>query len=290
MLHTSASPSGTRTGASLDDSPLALVAAVRRIIDNRKLIGRLAARDIQAKYRGSVFGLVWAVFTPLLMLLIFTFVFGVVFKGRWASAAPDAPTQEFALIIFFGLTVYNFAAEALSRAPTAITSNVSYVKKVVFPLEILTIVIILSSLTQFAISFSLFMGFYLFVFGAPPIEILLFPIVFAPLLIAVAGVSWLLASLGVFVRDLAQFIPLVLTALLFLSPIFFPLANLPDATRSWLGFGPLAPILESARAVVIFGEQPDWAALGVYTLAALAVGTFGYWWFYRTQKGFADVL
>lgn len=290
MLHTTASASSGGAGKPLDDSPLALIAAARRIAEHRRLIGRLTARDIQAKYRGSFFGLIWAVMTPLLMLVIFTFVFGVVFKGRWASAAPDAPTQEFSLIIFFGLTIYNFVAEVISRAPTAVTSNNTYVKKVVFPLEILTVVIILSALTQFGISFALFMGFYGFVFGWPPIEILLFPIVFAPLLIAVAGVSWLLASLGVFVRDLSQFIPLALTALLFLSPIFYPVANLPEATQSWLALGPLAPILESARAVVIFGAPPNWAALGVYWALALAIGSFGYWWFYRTQKGFADVL
>ncbi len=290
MLQPIATQASRNARKPLDDSPLALVAAAQRIIAHRTLIGRLAARDLEAKYRGSFFGLVWAVITPLLMLMIFTFVFGVVFKGRWASASPDAPTQEFALIIFFGLTIYNFVAEVVSRAPTAITSNNTYVKKVVFPLEILTVVIMASALTQFAISFSLFMVFYGFVFGIPPLEILLFPIIIAPLIIAVAGVSWLLASLGVFVRDLSQFVPLALTALLFLSPIFYPVANLPEATQSWLSVGPLAPILESARAVVVFGEQPDWPALGVYAIVALVVGTFGYWWFYRTQKGFADVL
>ncbi len=274
----------------IDDSPLSLVGAARRIIEHRLLIGRLAWREIEAKYRGSFGGLLWALMSPLFTLAVYTFIFGTIFKSRWPDASPDAGTQEFALLIFFGLIIYGFMAECLSRAPMLIVSNPSYVKRVVSPLEILPVVTLLSALFHAGVSFAMLMAVYPFVFGAPPATALLTPIIIAPLCIGVLGVTWLFASLGVFIRDIGQIIPILLTAILFLSPIFYSSEGLPADFREALSYGPLVLILDSARAALFFGKTPDWGALAGYTVIATALATFGYWWFYRTRKAFADVI
>lgn len=269
---------------------LSFVGSIRSFFQHRDLALRLAWREIQAKYRGSFAGMLWAFMNPVLMLLVFTFVFGVVFKARWPDAPPDAGTREFALIIFFGLIVYGLMSECLSRAPTLITSNASYVKKVVFPLEILPVVALLSALFQAMVSLGMLLLVYPFVFGAPPATALWTPIILAPLCIGVLGASWLFASLGVFIRDIGQVVPVLLTAILFLSPIFYSSEGLPAEYREALSYGPLVLILDSARGAFFFGRDPDWIALGKYTLASSALAVLGFWWFSRTRKAFADVI
>jgi len=266
-------------------SPREMVASLWR---NRSLIKALAQREVIGRYRGSVMGILWSFFNPVFMLLVYTFVFSVVFKARW-SVGSDSKT-EFALVLFAGLIVFNLFAECVNRAPGLILANVNYVKKVVFPLEILPWVALGSALFHALISVVVWLIAYLILFGVPHITVLLLPLVFLPFLLFVMGLTWALASLGVFLRDVSQFIGIVTTALIFLSPIFYPASALPEEYRHLLLLNPLTTVVEQARAVLFWGEVPDLTILSVYFLGAALVVWLGFAWFQKTRKGFADVL
>ena len=170
-------------------------------------------------------GILWSFFNPVLMLIVYTFVFSIVFKARWIGGT-DSKT-EFALVLFAGLMMYNLFAECINRAPGLVLGNVNYVKKVVFPLEILPIVAIGSATFHLIISLFVWLCFYLIFIGVPPSTIGLLPVLLFPFFLMILGLTWLLASLGVYLRDVTQIIGILTTALLFLSPIFYPIsANL----------------------------------------------------------------
>lgn len=243
------------------------------------------------RYRGSFLGLLWSFITPVLMLAIYTFVFSVVFKVRLEPENGIYDDQfAFALLLFAGLIIFNLFSECLSRAPGLILANVNYVKKIIFPLEILPWVTLGSALFHAGISFLVLLVFLL-VIGHPVHWTLLFlPIIVFPLLLLIMGLSWLLASVGVFVRDIGQFIGLILTMLMFMSPIFYPASALPEPVRDYLFLNPLTFIIEQTRGVVLYGQLPDWAGLAIYYMIALLVAWAGLMWFEKTRKGFADVL
>jgi lipopolysaccharide transport system permease protein len=266
-------------------SPTELMASVWR---SRQLVYALTKREVLGRYRGSALGLLWSLFHPILMLAVYTFVFSAVFKARW-SGGSDSKT-EFALVIFAGLTVYNLFAECMLRAPSLIVSNVSYVKKVIFPLEILPWVALGSALFHCFVSLVVWLVFYMFVFGAPHLSVLLLPVVLLPLILMTLGFSWALASLGLFVRDTGQMIGVAIPMLMFLTPIFYPISSLPPAYRSLLAYNPLAFVVEQTRSVLIFGNSPDWAALAVMTLISAVIAWLGFAWFQKTRRGFADVI
>jgi lipopolysaccharide transport system permease protein len=256
---------------------------------------QLARREILGRYRGSTLGLLWSLLTPLFMLAIYTFVFGTIFKARWSgteagAAGETQSTAEFAIILFAGLIVFQLFAEVINRAPTLILSHATYVKKIVFPLEILPIVALGSALFHALISLAVLLGFTLFVHGSIPATALLLPFVLAPFLVMILGLAWFLASLGVYVRDISQVLGTVVTALLFLSPIFFPASALPEHIRPFIFLNPLALPAEETRDVLLWGKAPDWHALGLYAIVAVGVATLGRLWFEKTRKGFADVL
>ena len=255
---------------------------------NRSLIWALTVREILGRYKGSALGLFWSFVTPVLMLVVYTFVFSVVFKARWNGA--DHSKSAFALVLFAGLMVFNLFGECVTRAPGLIIANANYVKKVVFPLEVLPLVAVASALFHLLVSLLVWLVAYVALIGIPPVTALLLPIVLLPLLLLAVGTSWLLASLGVFFRDINQIIGILITALMFLSPIFFPASALPQDYQVLLLLNPLTPIIESVRAVLIFGQFPDWSALGLNAVLALLVGCLGFAWFQKTRKGFADVL
>ena len=255
---------------------------------NRYLIKKSIQREVVGRYRGSALGMLWSFFHPLFMLAVYTFVFSVVFKARW-QAGSDSKT-EFALILFAGLMVFNLFADCINRAPSLILSSVNYVKKVVYPLEILPLVSIGGALFHFVISLSVWLVAYLVFFGLPPLTIVLLPIVLLPLLLFTAGMSWWLASMGVYLRDVSQIINLVTTALLFLSPIFYASASIPERFRMLMQFNPLTPIIEQARGVLIWNQLPDPVTLVVCYLVSILVACLGFAWFQKTRKGFADVL
>lgn len=255
---------------------------------NRQLIIQLIKRDVLGRYRGSVMGLAWSFFNPLLMLTVYTFVFSVVFKTRWGGGGEDK--VNFAIILFVGLIVYGLFAECINRAPSLIVSNVNYVKKVVFPLEILPSVAIGSALFHAGISLTVLLATQLLINQRLPWTVLVFPLVLLPLVLTILGFAWLLSSLGVFVRDIAQTTSIFTTVLMFISPLFYPVSALPPKYQLWLHLNPLTLIIEEGRNVLIFGNPPNWLAWWLALAASLLIAASGFWWFQKTRKGFADVL
>jgi len=262
-------------------------ALVRALWTYRHLIVSLSAREVAARYRGSLLGMLWALFTPLLLLTVYTFVFGFVYRARWGDMEGGGVT--FALVLFAGLNVFHLMAEALSRAPHAVLGTPAYVKKVVFPLEVLPCVPVAAAVFQAGVGFAL-LFLALAVHQGLPVTALLLPVVLAPLVILLLGLSWFLAALGVYVRDVPHIMGMALTVALFLSPVFYPLSALSEPWRTLLLANPLTLMVEETRAVLIFGRLPQWDALAAYLVVALLVCGLGFAWFQKTRKGFADVL
>ncbi|MFO1098503.1 MAG: ABC transporter permease [Xanthobacteraceae bacterium] len=256
---------------------------------------QLVRREVVGRYRGSILGIAWSLLTPLFMLAVYTFVFSTIFKARWNPSATGAdvaehPLAEFAIILFAGLIVFQLFGEVVNRAPRLILENVNYVKKIVFPLEILPIVALGSALFHTFVSMVVLLVFIVLFMEQIPQTAVLLPVALAPYAILILGLAWFLASLGVYFRDIAQFLSTIVTALMFLSPIFFPSTALPEWLQPWLALNPIALPVEETRNVLIWGKAPDWAALGLYSLIAVAVAVLGYVWFQKTRKGFADVI
>lgn len=250
----------------------------------------LVRREVVGRYRGSALGILWSLLTPLFMLAVYTFVFGTVFKAKWAGTREDASVAEFAVILFAGLTVFQLFAEVVNRAPGLILANQNYVKKIVFPLELLVPVALGSALFHAAISLAVLLPFLVAVHGSIPLTALWLPVILLPFCLLILGLGWFLASLGTYVRDIGQVLGTLVTALMFLSPIFFPLTALPEWLRPWLALNPIAVPVEEARKVLIYGQSPDYQTLVGYTAVAIVVCWLGYVWFQKTRKGFADVL
>jgi len=255
---------------------------------NRALVTRLARREIESRYRGSLLGLTWSVATPLLMLAVYTFVFSVVFKARWGTGSERK--GEFALILFSGLITFGLFSECTNRAPGMILESISYVKKVVFPLETLAWVGLLGALFNTVIGVLILLVGHLALGVPPPLTSFLLPVLLVPLCLLVLGTTWFLSSVGVFLRDIRQIVPVLTTVLLFMSPIFFPASAVPERFRSILSLNPLAPTVENVRAVLFFGRAPDWGSWAVSLGISAAVCWLGYTWFANTRKGFADVV
>jgi len=267
-------------------APRAMVAHLWRY---RELIARLIKRDVLGRYKGSLLGLAWSFVTPIIMLVIYTFVFTVVFNARWGVGGEESKSV-FALQLFAGLIVHGILAEVLTRSPGLILLNTNYVKKVVFPLAILPVIPLGSALFHAAISSLVLIVAQLLVVGSLPWTFWMLPIVLLPLIVLAMGISWLLASLGVFLRDIGQTMGLIATMLLFLSPIFYPISALPESFHGVIHANPLTFIIEQTRIVLIEGRLPDMVGLLSYLAVAFVVAWFGFAWFQKTRKGFADVL
>jgi len=270
----------------LSISPLAML---QSIWSYRHLILQMARRDVIGRYKGSAMGLAWSFLNPLFMLIVYTFVFSVVFKARW-SVGGDESRTEFAIILFVGMIVHGLFAEIINRAPQIILGNSNYVKKVVFPLEILSVISLCAALFHTLISMLVLSGVFLILNGFLHWTLIFAPLVFLPLVIFCLGLSWILASLGVYIRDVGQTTAIITTVMMFLSPVFFPVTALPEKYRAWIMMNPLTFIIEQAREILIWGRMPDWSGLMIYTLAALVIAWLGYAFFQKTRKGFADVL
>jgi len=247
----------------------------------------MTKREVIGRYKGSVMGLMWSFFNPILMLIVYTFVFSVIFKARWPGVTNNL---EFAGILFSGLIVYSLFSECVSRAPSLILSNVNYVKKVVFPLEILPWVALASSLFHACISILVLLAFMLTLEGGMHWTVILFPLIMLPLLLLTMGISWALASLGTYIRDIGQAIGIIVMAVMFLSPIFYPASAFPQSYRVFFYLNPLTFIIEQSRAVLLWGKMPNWEGLAIYFVISLFVAWLGFFWFQKTRRGFADVL
>lgn len=270
--------------------PTSLPALARSLWRNRQLIVQMIKREVVGRYKGSAMGLAWSFFNPVFMLVVYTFVFSEIFKSRWGGIGGDDSKTLYAVVLFVGLIVLSLFSEVLNRAPGLILSNVNYVKKVVFPIEILPVVTMGAALFHSFISLGVLLAAFALFNGYLHWTAVFTPLVLFPLVILTTGLAWMLASLGVFLRDVGQSIVIITSVLTFLSPVFYPVTAVPERFRPFIMANPLTFIIEQAREVLIWGHLPNWMGLGVYTLAAVAIAWAGYAWFQKTRKGFADVL
>lgn len=259
-------------------------------IQHRQLIQQLAWRRIESRYRGSVLGILWAFVDPILILAVYTFVFCVVFKAKWSGAVVTGNNAEFALFLFSGVMIYNIFSQCIAEAPTDMIRNRLFVTDMIFPIEVLTWASLLVALFNFTLSCLILVGFYFFVYGLPPSSILWLPLILSPLLFATLGLSWFLSSLGVYIRDVAQVTGVFITMFLFMSPIFYSAASVPEELRPVYDLNPLVAILEMSKGALFHGQAPIAPVLILSILGSWLIMWAGFAWFETTKKGFADVL
>jgi len=262
---------------------------IKGLWGQRDLIRQLTVQEVIGRYKGSYFGLFWTILTPLLMLAVFTFVFGIVFKAKW-GVSPQESRIEFALTLFCGLIAFNFFSECFNRSPGLIVGSPNYVKRVVFPLEILPVNVLLSSLFHALISLCILLFGILLFMSRLSWTILYLPLVLLPLVCLTLGLSWFIASIGVFVRDVGNVTGFLTTLLFFGTPIFYPIAALPGRLQTLVRLNPLTLIVEDLRRIMIWNLPPDWNWYGLSVLVSLAVLMFAYAWFMQSKKAFADVI
>jgi lipopolysaccharide transport system permease protein len=261
----------------------------RNLWRHRDLIRQFTRREIEGRYKGSFLGLFWSFVNPLVLLLIYTFVFGVVFKSRWPNARTDN-LSEFAVTLFCGLIAFNIFSESIGRAPLIVVGVPNYVKKVVFPLEILAVSTLGTALFHAGVGLLMLIGVNLLIGSNLPWTILLLPVVVLPLLLLSLGLIWFLASLGVFIRDINYTVGLLVQVLFFLTPLFYAVESIPEPYRIGININPLSPIVENIRRVVLWGVLPDWPDLMLWIVGTGVVMQLGYAWFMKTKKAFADVI
>jgi lipopolysaccharide transport system permease protein len=262
---------------------------VRQLWGHRSLIRQFTRREIESRYRGSFLGLFWLLVHPLVQLMIYTFVFGIIFRSSWNRGGPQSLTQ-FALILFCGLITFNIFSECVSRASSMIVAVPNYVKKVVFPLEILPVCRLGTALFHALINLLVLLVANLLVNQTIQWTLLLLPLVILPLIFLSLGLAWFLASLGVFLRDLSHIIGLVMLVLFYASAIFYPIEVVPPFAQSIIHFNPLAVIVANVRSVTLWGMTPNWLELGFWLVATGAMMMLGYAWFMKTKSAFADVI
>ncbi|QBP73982.1 ABC transporter permease [Herbaspirillum huttiense] len=267
-------------------SPLALL---RSLVRHRGLLVQMTKREVVGRYKGSALGVAWSFFNPIFMLVVYTIVFSQIFKSRWGSGGDESQTQ-FAVVLFVGMIVLNLFSEVINRAPHLIVQNVNFVKKVVFPLEILPLVSLGAAVFHGLISLSVLLLAFVTFNGFLHWTLVFTPLVLLPFLLVIAGLTWTLAALGVFLRDLGQTVAIATTVLTFLSPVFYPVDAVPGKLRTLIMLNPLTFIIEQARNVLIWGRLPDWTGLAIYLLASMVLAWLGYACFQKSRKGFADVL
>ena len=272
----------------MQNFPISPIQMIQSALAHRELIWAMTKREVIGRYRGSVLGILWSFFNPILMLSVYTFVFSVVFKARWNGTSESK--SEFAIVLFAGMIVYSLFAETINRAPMLIVANVNYVKKVVFPLEILPLIALGSTLFHTAVSTIVWMFFYAAIHGSLQWTSLIFPLVLLPLAMSTLGLSWFLASLGVYLRDVAQTVSIFTTIMMFLSPVFFSITSVPESFRPFMNANPLTFIIEQSRDVLIWGRLPDWPIFALYACAGITIAWLGFAWFQKTRKGFSDVI
>lgn len=267
-----------------------LIFLIKSLRHNRQLILQMIKREVASRYKGSMLGLAWSLFIPIFMMIVYTFVFSVIFKSRWGTSGEQESKAQFALVLFVGMIVQGIFSEALIRAPTLILGNVNYVKKVIFPLEILPIISMGTILFHSIISLGVLLGALVLFNGKIYWTVIFIPAIITPLIILSIGLTWILSSLGVFVRDVGQTIGIIMTIVMFLSPVFYPVTALPVELQPWLMINPLTFAIEQMREVIIWGNKPNWIGLMTYTTISTAIAWIGFIWFQKTRKGFSDVL
>lgn len=265
------------------------VGPVYNLYLHRDLLRQFTRREVEGRYRGSALGIIWSLLTPLLMLVIYSVVFSVILKARWRQGA-EVSQGEFTITLFAGLIAFNVFAECLTRAPVLVVSNPNYVKKVVFPLEILPVSALWAALFHAAVSVVLLIAGKLLLTGSLSATLFLVPVAALPLIGLSLGVSWFLASLGVYLRDVSHAVGIVIQVLFFLTPIFYPIDVVPPGLQTVLRLNPLFEVVESFRRLLVWQQPLDWGAWLAVTALSGVVLLLGYAWFMKTKAGFADVI
>lgn len=255
---------------------------------NRRLILNLATRDINSRYKGSFLGIIWSFLNPMMMLCIYTFVFSVIFKARWPGGSESR--TEFALVLFSGLIIFNLFAECINNSPHLISGNINYVKKIKFPLEILPFVSLGASLFHFSVSFIIWLVFYIIIFGIPSFKIIFLSLILIPFIFTILGFSWFISSLTVYFKDFNQIVTIFTTILMFLSPIFYPIGAVPEKFRIIMLFNPVAGTIEQAREILIWNGNFELFSWLINLTGSILFSIFGFIWFIKTKRGFADVI
>jgi len=258
------------------------------LVEHRFVVAQLSRRAILGRYRGTMLGLVWSLFTPLLLLAVYTFVFGTVLQIRWVDQGGG--NLEFAAILFSGMLIHGILAECLTQASSLISANPQYVKKVVFPLEALAWVTVIGAFFQGLVSTCVLGIYLLFVNGTVPLTILFLPLPLFSLGLVCLGITWLVAATAVFLKDIAQVAGILTTILFFMAPILYPKTALPEQFQIFLYLNPITFVIEQFRDLALWGRPPNWAGLGIYTAAAFVFAWGSLAWFQKTRRGFADVL
>lgn len=262
--------------------------AFRSLTRNLALVRAMSKREIEMRYRESMLGLAWAVIAPLLILAVYAFVFGEILGARWPGRA--AWGEHFAIPMFAGLSVFSFFSEVVGRSPSLIMGNANLARKIVFPLEILSWIAVVTALVGLAINVALLEIFLVAVEGRIPWTAALFPLVLLPLVMFTVGMSWFLAATGPFFRDIGQLVGLALTALLFLSPVFYPVSAVPERYRDYFQLNPLTYFVEEARRTLVTGEMIDWPRLAVFAVAGAVVMVAGHRWFMAMRRAAVDLV
>jgi lipopolysaccharide transport system permease protein len=252
-----------------------------------ELIFSLAKRDLLTRYKGSALGLIWAVLTPVVMIAMFTFIFAGIFGARFGASTSH---WDYAVYLFCGLLPWTMFQETVQQSATTIITHANLVKRVVFPLETLPVAQAISALgNQLLATIALLLA-VIVIQRQLPVTFFWFPILLVPQLLLAMGAAWLISSLGVFLRDIVQGVSLALMAWMYLTPIIYPESYVPDRFRVLINLNPFTPLVRSYRRIFLESQVPDWRGLGYFTVIALLVFVFGYWWFARTRKNFADVI
>lgn len=255
------------------------------------LYAQFLTRAITRQYRSNMLGFLWAVMVPLITLGIYAFVFGTVMASRWEGAVTrDGQTIPFTLYLFAGLVVFWLTAQTATEACGATVQHTNLVKRTVFPLEIIPLVTLGNALFHTLISTAILIAATLLILGTVPVTALLFPLVLLPFVLLLAGASWALSALGVFFRDLSHVVALALTAVLFLSPVFYSTSRLTAGLQKLVLLNPISFIVTQTRTVLLEGGAPDWRGLGLYLIVGWVAAVFGLAFFRKSKKNFADVL
>jgi lipopolysaccharide transport system permease protein len=283
----------TATQSASKKTPLAQLALPWNIVAHLHrhgvLIHQFVKRDVLSRYRGSYLGVLWSLLRPLAMLAVYTVVFGFIFGSRLGNR-PNETKLDFTLALFCGLILFDFFAECVSRAPTLVLTNPNYVTKVVFPLEILPVMTVGAALTQLVVSFIPLLIALVIAHGGIPLTALYLPILLVPLILLCLGITWLLASLGVFIRDINSVVPVLLMIILYASAIFYSISRVPENLLPIIRYNPLATVIDQARNAVLWGVPPEWDRYCAVLAVSLVLMVLSYAFFMRTKSAFADVL
>lgn len=255
---------------------------------NSYLLKQLVKKDIQQRYQGSVLGMLWSFLVPILMLIIYTFVFSEVFQAKWDIDTSDK--YQFALVLFCGLSAFNMVGEVMNRSTGLIAANTNYVKKVIFPLEMLPVVVTFSALFNCVISFLILIAAKLVLYQNVSITLYMIFLAMIPLIIMSVGLSLFISAISVYLKDVGNFISVLVAVLMYMSPVFFPLSAVPESFRGICEANPMTYIIENFRNVVLYGKSLDWQFFGISCAVALGIYLLGKVVFMRAKEGFADVL